>query len=82
MTLIHKKYDKDEIGNYRPISLTNVGYRILAFVLANRLQKVMAKIVNEDQTAYMRGRYVGYNIRLVSDTIDYYDILNKSGIKA
>ena len=23
---------------------------------------------------------MGYNIRLVSDTIDYYDILNKSGI--
>ena len=79
ITLIHKKDDKDEIGNYRPISLTNVDYRILAFVLANRLQKVMAKIVNEDQTAYMRGRYMGYNIRLVSDTIDY-DILNKSGI--
>ena len=56
MTLIHKKDDKDEIGNYGPISLTNVDYRILAFVLENILQKIMAKIVNGDQTPYMRGR--------------------------
>ena len=45
MTLIHKKDDKDKIGNYRPISFTNVDYRILAFVLANRLQKVMVKLL-------------------------------------
>ena len=80
MTLIHKKDDRDDINNYRPISLTNVDYRIIAFVLANRLQKVIGKIINQDQTAYIKGRYMGYNIRLVSDTIDYYDITNKSGM--
>lgn len=80
ITLIHKKDEKDEIANYRPISLTNVDYRIAAFVLANRLQKVMSKIVNNDQTAYIKGRYIGHNIRLVCDTIDYFDLTNKSGI--
>ena len=80
LSLIHKKDDKDNITNYRPISLTNVDYRILAFVLANRLQKVIGKIISNDQTAYIKGRYMGHNIRLVSDVIDYYDMLNKSGI--
>ena len=80
MSLIHKKDDKDDIANYRPISLTNVDYRILTFVLTNRLQKVIGKIINDDQTAYIKGRFMGNNVRLVSDMIDYYDILNKSGI--
>ena len=80
MTLIHKKDDKNDISNYRPISLTNTDYRILAHILANRLQRVMDKIVSKDQTAYIKHRYIGYNIRLISDVIDYYDMINMSGI--
>ena len=80
ISLIFKNGDNEDIANYRPISLTNVDYRILAFVLANRLQKVIGSIVNNDQTAYIKGRYMGYNIRLVSDVVEYYDMSEKSGI--
>ena len=79
MSLIYKKDDEDDIRNYRPISLTNIDYRILAFTLAERMQKVLGDIIN-DQTAYIKGRYMGTNIRLVSDIIDYYDLTKKSGI--
>ena len=80
MSLIYKKDDEDDIRNYRPISLTNVDYRILAFTLAEHMQKVLGDIVSNDQTAYLKGRYIGTNIRLVGDIIDYYDMMNKSGI--
>ncbi len=80
MSLIFKKDDKEDISNYRPISLTNVDYRILASILAKRLQTVMNNIIDYDQTAYIKGRYMGYNIRLVSDIIDYYDAMDKSGV--
>ena len=80
MSLIYKKDDEDDIRNYRPISLTNVDYRILAFTLAERMQKVLGDIVSNDQTAYLKGRYMGTNMRLVGDIIDYYDMINKSGI--
>ena len=80
ISLIFKKGDVNDIANYRPISLTNVDYRIVAFVLANRVQNVIGSIVNHDQTAYIKGRYMGTNIRLVSDVIDYYDTLDKSGL--
>ena len=80
MTLIYKKGNEDDIANYRPISLTNVDYRIQAFILAQRMQKVMDKIICNDQSAYIKGRYMGTNIRLVSDIIDYYDTTDKSGI--
>ena len=62
ISLIFKKGKEDEIGNYRPISLTNVDYKILAFVLSNRMQRVISNIVNTDQTAYIKGRYMGQNI--------------------
>ena len=46
ITLIHKKDDKTNIENYSLISLTNTNYRILASVLASRLQKVIIKYSN------------------------------------
>ena len=80
LSLIFKKDDKEDIANYRPISLTNVDYRILAFVLARRLQRVTDSILSHDQTAYVRNRYMGYNIRLVEDVIEYYEQMQKRGI--
>ena len=43
MTVIFKKGDKTFPKNYRPISLTNCNYKILAFILTKILQKVAAK---------------------------------------
>jgi hypothetical protein len=71
ISLIFKKGEKHNIKNYRPISLTNVDYKILAFVLANRLQNVISKIISEDQTGYIRGRFIGNNLRKLLD-IDFY----------
>ena len=48
MSLIFKK-GKEDISNYKPISLTNVDYRLLAFTLAERVQNVMSEIVSSDQ---------------------------------
>ena len=80
MTLIYKKDDKNNIENYRPISLTNTDYRILAFVLASRLQNVIADIVKADQVAYIKDRFIGSNIRLVHDVFDLYNEKNLSGL--
>ena len=80
LSLIFKKDDTEDISNYRPISLTNVDYRILAFVLAKRMQRVIDSILSHDQSAYVRNRYMGYNIRLVDDVIEYYERMQKKGI--
>ena len=79
MSLIFKKGDEENIENYRPSSLTNVDYRILAFTLAQRVQKVIGNIISNDQTAYIKGRYMGTNIRLVSEVIDYFGMMEESG---
>ena len=80
ISLIHKKGDKTDIENYRPISLTNTDYRILTFVLANRLQKVIKDIVSPDQESYIKDRFIATNVRLVLDLFDLYNSKNDRGL--
>lgn len=47
--------DTKECNSYRPISLMNVDTKILAKVLAGRLQEVILKCINADQTGFMPG---------------------------
>ena len=80
MSLLFKKGDRQLLQNWRPISLLNTDYKIGAFALAARLHTVLAKLVNSDQTGYVKNRYIGCNIRLIEDIIDYININNKDGI--
>ena len=80
ISLLFKKGEKTNICNYRPISITNIDYKILAFVLTARLQNVIGNIVDSDQTAYIKNRFLGTNIKLVSDIIEYFDNFKKPGL--
>lgn len=64
----------------RPISLLNVDYKILTKVIAKRLEKVPPKIINPDQTGYVKGRYIGENVRLIQDIMFYTKRTNVPGI--
>ena len=44
------------------------------------MQKVLASIINYDQTAYVWGRYIGESIRLVSDLLDFTEENSIGGI--
>ncbi len=55
------------LKNWRPISLLNTDYTILAKLIANRLKTVLPLLINNDQTGYLRKRFIGENIRLLQD---------------
>ena len=55
-------------------------YRILAFILASRLQKVISNIVGPDKTAYIKNRFIGRNIRLIQDVFNLYNEKELSGL--
>jgi len=81
ITLIPKpKKDTTSLENPRPISLLNVDYRILTKTIAKRLEKVLPKIINPDQTGYVKGRYIGENARLILDIVPYADEKNVPGV--
>ena len=80
LTLIHKKDDKKLLKNYRPFSLTNTDYKIIAFIFARRLQNIINKIINPNQSAYIRGGYIGSNARLILDIYEYCENFYEDGI--
>ena len=67
------KLDKEDLNNWRPITLTNTDYKILAKVLAERLSGVIPKLVSEDQVGFIRGRNTATVIRTIDDVINYLD---------
>ena len=81
LTLIPKK-DKDRIylKNWRPITLLNTDYKIIARILGTRLQTVLPYIIDEDQTGYISGRYIGQNIRIIEDILYFVEKEKLPGI--
>ena len=79
--LIPKK-DKDlsRLKNWRPISLLNLDYKIATKALALRLKKVLPPIINDAQTGYMEGRFIGENVRPISDILHSTAQQNLEGI--
>jgi len=78
--LLEKK-DKDKryIENWRPISLLNVDTKIISKAFANRLKPVLPNIISHDQTAYVKGRFIGESTRLISDILEITDLYNIGG---
>ena len=69
LLLPKKNKDKASLENLRPVSLLNIDYKILTKTIAKRLEKVLPKIINSDQTGYVKGRFIGENVRLIQDVM-------------
>ena len=44
------------------------------------MKNVLPKLIHESQTGFMKGRYIGENIRLILETLEYADYQNLPGI--
>ena len=63
----------------RPISLLNVDLKLLSYTLAQRLKKILSKLINEYQTGYIKNRFIGFNLRQIQNIIDYSNIYKIEG---
>ena len=81
ITLIQKN-DRDVtlIKNWRPISLINVDIKIASKALAARMKTVIHSLISYDQTAYVKGRYIGESVRLIDDLLKHAEDENIDGI--
>ena len=82
ITLLPKKdKDKTVLDNWRPILLLNTDYKIATRAIALRMSKVLPDIIHSDQTGYVKKRFIGQNIRLISlDVIERYQDSKIPGI--
>lgn len=67
IALILKSPHASSVGDYRPISCCNVAYKIISKILALRLEGVLPKIIDEAQSAFVRGRSMLENIHLAQE---------------
>lgn len=63
INMIPKKYqDLLLVKNWRPITLLNNDYKILSKALAARIQSVMEEVIGDDQSGFVKGRFIGDNL--------------------
>jgi hypothetical protein len=79
ITLIYKKEARDDIRNYRPISLLCSDYKIIAKAFAERMKMVLPNIIHKDQTGFLKDRYIVENITLFLDTQEHMRKSQKAG---
>ena len=71
--------DSKDIRNYRPLTLLNADYKIYSSIMMVRLVLLLDKQIGPQQYAFLPGRKIGDNIKLVQCLIDKYSSTFKNG---
>ena len=69
-----------ELTNWRPITLLNVDFKIASKAIAKRFESILPFLIHSDQTGFVKGRYIGENIRLINDIMETTKSQNLPGI--
>nr|GEX75409.1 putative ribonuclease H protein At1g65750 family [Tanacetum cinerariifolium] len=59
------------VTDFRPISLIGIHYKITAKILANRLAKVIDKIISKEQSAFIAGRQILDGPLIITEIIEW-----------
>ena len=79
IVLISQKGDREELNNYRPITLLNSIYKIWTIILANRITPIMNYLTNDIQCDYKKHKstsaiifYIKQNSLKMAITATFY----------
>ena len=62
---------RDNLKNWRPISLASVLYKLRSSVIASRIKTVLPKLISTTQTGFLDGRFIGESTCLIYDLMNY-----------
>ena len=71
--LLHKGKgcNREDISSWRPITLTNYDYKLLAKVLSMKLVPFLDECVDSDQHAFIKGRSIANMLREIDDIVEF-----------
>ncbi|KAI0507248.1 hypothetical protein KFK09_013370 [Dendrobium nobile] len=78
IALIPKRPHAQDIADYRPISLCNTFYKIIAKILANRLRDVMPFIIHPTQAGFIMDRIISNNTLLAAELLKDFNSSHKN----
>ena len=71
LALIPKIHSPRKVSDFKPISLSNVLYKIIAKVLANRLKPLLPHLISETQGVFLFERIITDNILIAHENLHY-----------
>eukprot|EP00253_Pinus_taeda_P017362 PITA_17362 len=69
LALIPKEKGANNFSRFRPISLCNIGYKLITKIIVNRLKPILPRIIPENQGGFIQGRQIMDNFTLVQEAI-------------
>ena len=71
---------RDELKNWRPISLLNTTYKLISATLTNRLKRVLPNLIHAEQKGFMANRSIMDNTRRMMDIMVEMELWDRSGL--
>lgn len=73
ITLVQKISNPSKMTDFRLLSLSNVVYKLVTKLLANRLKNVLPHIISENQSVYLSKRLITNNVLVVFELMHYLE---------
>jgi hypothetical protein len=69
ITLILKKLNACNFGQFRSISLCNFFYKIISKIIVNRMRHLLSRIIDPSQSAFVSHRWITENVVIAQEVV-------------